>query len=177
MPKGESILSYWTEGISIGEFNYDVTFASTAKGLCWLGIGKQSEEEEQDFKLWAGRWFSGWEVIRSVEPNAQAILEIKEYFQKKRELFTVELHQIGTPFQLRVWKELLNIPFGQTLSYGELAERVGCIKGQRAVGLANSKNPIGIIVPCHRVIGKDGSLTGYAGGIELKRKLLELEKF
>ena len=81
----------------------------------------------------------------------------------------------GTPFQLKVWKELRRIPYGKTLSYGELAARIGNPAASRAVGAANGKNPISIIVPCHRVIGADGSLTGFGGGLPVKRQLLELE--
>ena len=83
---------------------------------------------------------------------------------------------LGTEFQKRVWKALLTIPYGETMSYGELAKKIGEPKAVRAVGAANGQNPIPIIVPCHRVIGSDGSLTGFGGGIENKKKLLELEK-
>ena len=83
---------------------------------------------------------------------------------------------MGTPFQLRVWRELRNIPYGQTISYGELARRVGSPKGSRAVGLANGANPISIVVPCHRVIGSNGKLTGYGGGLPNKERLLALER-
>ena len=82
---------------------------------------------------------------------------------------------MGTPFQRRVWEALSEIPYGETSTYGELARRVGRPSASRAVGLANGRNPIAIIVPCHRVIGSDGSLTGYGGGLERKRHLLELE--
>ncbi|MCP4340323.1 MAG: methylated-DNA--[protein]-cysteine S-methyltransferase [Desulfobulbaceae bacterium] len=81
----------------------------------------------------------------------------------------------GTAFQKRVWQELQKIPFGQTTSYGEIAKRIGNSKASRAVGMANGKNPIPIIVPCHRVIGKDGSLTGFGGGLDIKKQLLKLE--
>ena len=87
----------------------------------------------------------------------------------------MELDLIGTEFQKKVWKTLASVPFGTTISYGELAARIGNPDAARAVGLANGKNPIPIIIPCHRVIGKDGSLTGFGGGIEVKKQLLELE--
>ena len=89
--------------------------------------------------------------------------------------FTVPLDLRGTPFQLRVWDELTRIPYGTTISYGELARRLGAPKASRAVGLANGRNPVAIIVPCHRVIGASGRLTGYGGGIERKRWLLDHE--
>ncbi|MHB2017891.1 MAG: methylated-DNA--[protein]-cysteine S-methyltransferase [Candidatus Xenobia bacterium] len=99
--------------------------------------------------------------------------QIDEYFASRREAFDLPLAPEGTPFQQRVWRALCEIPYGTTLSYGELAARLG--SSSRAVGRANATNPIALIVPCHRVIGRDGSLTGYAFGIELKRRLLDLE--
>jgi methylated-DNA-[protein]-cysteine S-methyltransferase len=102
----------------------------------------------------------------------QCILELDEYFNKGRKFFTIELNPAGTEFQKRVWNELLTIPFGKTVSYEALAIRIGDIKAIRAVGLANGQNPIAVIIPCHRVIGKNGDLTGYAGGIENKEWLL-----
>jgi methylated-DNA-[protein]-cysteine S-methyltransferase len=106
----------------------------------------------------------------------KAICELEEYFFGKRSVFTVELNPAGTDFQKKVWTELMNIPFGKTISYHELAVRLGDEKTIRAAASANGKNPIAVIIPCHRVIGTDGSLTGYAGGIERKSFLLNLEK-
>ena len=97
------------------------------------------------------------------------------FFSGREPDFTPPLSLSGTPFQQRVWKELLTIPYSQTVTYGELARRLGCRSAQ-AVGGAVSRNPISIIVPCHRVVGADGSLTGYAGGLDCKRALLELEQ-
>lgn len=102
----------------------------------------------------------------------QCILELDEYFHKGRKFFTVEMNPVGTTFQKRVWNELINIPFGKTISYETLAIQLGDVKAIRAVGLANGQNPISIMIPCHRVIGKNGDLTGYAGGIENKEWLL-----
>jgi methylated-DNA-[protein]-cysteine S-methyltransferase len=102
----------------------------------------------------------------------QCIKELDEYFFKGRKFFTVDLDLQGTAFQVKVWNELLNIPYGQTISYEELAVRVGNIKSIRAVGLANGQNPVAIIVPCHRVIGKNGELVGYGGGVDHKEWLL-----
>ena len=102
--------------------------------------------------------------------------QLEEYFEGDRTEFDLPLvDDVGTPFQRRVWAELLEIPYGETISYGELARRVGQPTAFRAVGLANGKNPISIIVPCHRVIGSGGSLTGYGGGLDRKQRLLELE--
>lgn len=101
--------------------------------------------------------------------------ELAEYFAGRRKRFTVALDFAGTAFQKRVWQALLEIPFGETRSYGEIAHRLGKPKAVRAVGAANGRNPISIIAPCHRVIGADGALTGYAGGLKAKERLLALE--
>lgn len=101
--------------------------------------------------------------------------QLTEYFEGKRTSFEILLKFHGTPFQQKVWQALLDIPFGETRSYSEQAEVVGCPEAIRAVGTANGLNPISIIVPCHRVIGKNGRLTGYAGGLDMKKKLLSLE--
>ena len=109
----------------------------------------------------------------SAAPFAQALRQLEEYFAGRRQTFTVPLAMHGTPYQRSVWQALLGIPYGETISYGELARRIG--SAPRAVGLANGANPLPIIVPCHRVIGADGSLTGFGGGLPVKRALLELE--
>ncbi|BFU93376.1 MAG: Methylated-DNA--protein-cysteine methyltransferase [Nitrospira sp.] len=101
--------------------------------------------------------------------------QLAEYFEGKRTTFEVPIRLRGTDFQKRVWQELLRIPYGQTRSYGELARAIGNRSASRAVGLANSKNPLSIIVPCHRVIGASGKLTGFAGGLNIKARLLGLE--
>ena len=102
----------------------------------------------------------------------QCIEELEEYFYKGRKFFTVDLNPKGTEFQRKVWSELLNIPYGQTISYEALAINIGNVKSIRAVGLANGQNPIAVIIPCHRVIGKGGELVGYGGGLENKEWLL-----
>jgi methylated-DNA-[protein]-cysteine S-methyltransferase len=102
--------------------------------------------------------------------------QLEEYFDGERTEFDLPLvDDVGTPFQRRVWAELLEIPYGETISYGELARRIGQPTAFRAVGLANGKNPISIVVPCHRVVGSAGSLIGYGGGLDRKQRLLELE--
>jgi len=106
---------------------------------------------------------------------AQAARELDEYFAGKRRKFTVPLDLHGTPFQLEVWQTLRRIPFGKAVSYGEEARMLGKPKAARAVGSANGRNPIPIIVPCHRVVAGDGSLGGYSAGLPMKRKLLALE--
>lgn len=101
--------------------------------------------------------------------------ELMEYFEGKRKVFEIPLEVEGTEFQKKVWTEMAKIPFGEKISYGELAEKSGCPKGARAVGLACNKNKIPIIIPCHRVVGKNGNLTGFAGGLDIKAQLLKLE--
>lgn len=106
----------------------------------------------------------------------EAITQLNEYFTGKRKDFSLPLSPQGTDFQQKVWSELQSIPYGTTTSYGEIAKRIENPKGSRAVGLANGKNPIPIIIPCHRVIGKNGKLTGFGGGLDIKQHLLEIEK-
>lgn len=116
---------------------------------------------------------AGWR-----EDEAQfvpVISQLDQYFNKSRTTFDLQLDPRGTAFQQRVWQELLRIPYGETASYGDIAERIGNPKACRAVGMANRRNPIPIIIPCHRVIGRDGSLTGFGGGLAVKERLLALE--
>ena len=105
----------------------------------------------------------------------QAVTQLNEYFEGKRKEFTFLINPQGTEFQQKVWQELLHIPFGKTMSYLDLSKKLGDVKAIRAVASANGKNPLWIVVPCHRVIGTDGSLTGYAGGLWRKKWLLEHE--
>ena len=116
---------------------------------------------------------AGWE--RDDGLLADARRQLTEYFAGERSTFDLPLRPAGAPFQLRVWEALLRIPYGETASYGEIARELGHPTASRAVGAANGRNPIAIVVPCHRVIGSNGSLTGYAGGLECKRALLDLE--
>ncbi len=117
----------------------------------------------------------GIEWVRSPAMLRVAADQLAAYFAGERTDFDLPLSPSGTPFQLSVWRALRSIPYGETISYRELARRIGNAKAVRAVGAANGRNPIPIIVPCHRVIGADGSLTGYGGGLPRKRLLLELE--
>ena len=106
----------------------------------------------------------------------EAVTQLDEFFAKKRQAFSIPLLFVGTDFQKTVWRELLTIPYGETISYGDMARRIGMPKAVRAVANANGANAISIFAPCHRVIGSDGSLTGYGGGLAAKKMLLELEK-
>jgi len=122
----------------------------------------------------------GQEVAASQNADAgplqEPIRQLWAYFAGELEKFDLVLSPAGTPFQLDVWRRLYDIPYGETISYGELARRIGNPKASRAVGLANGSNPIPIVIPCHRVIGSNGKLTGYGGGLPIKEKLLALEK-
>ncbi|MEU1595764.1 methylated-DNA--[protein]-cysteine S-methyltransferase [Streptomyces sp. NPDC005708] len=109
-------------------------------------------------------------------PFGEAIDQLRAYFAGELKEFTLELRLHGTPFQRSVWKQLSRIPYGETRSYGQLADVLGNPGASRAVGLANGKNPVGIVVPCHRVIGAGGGLTGYGGGLDRKRRLLDFEQ-
>ena len=110
------------------------------------------------------------------EPFASAVRQLDEYFAGRLTAFDLPLEPAGTQFQRRVWSALQTIPYGQTWSYGQLARAIGKASASRAVGLANGRNPIAVVIPCHRVIGSDGSLTGYGGGLDRKRYLLGLEE-
>jgi methylated-DNA-[protein]-cysteine S-methyltransferase len=112
---------------------------------------------------------------RAEEPFAEALAQLDAYFAGRLRRFDLPLAPQGTPFQREVWSALTAIPYGDTVSYRELARRVGRPLASRAVGAANGRNPIPIVIPCHRVIGADGSLTGFGGGLEIKRQLLALE--
>ena len=133
---------------------------------------------ENDRKI-IGLGFSDLKKENEIEKETNSIrktyLQLKEYLSGKRKNFDIEIEMIGTEFQKKVWKELLNIPYGETRSYKDIATAIGNKKACRAVGNANNKNPIAIIVPCHRVVGSNGGMTGYAGGIDIKEKLLKIE--
>jgi methylated-DNA-[protein]-cysteine S-methyltransferase len=116
---------------------------------------------------------AGWQ--QAEQPFVAASMQLAEYFAGRRSSFDVPLVTTGSAFERRVWSALQDIPYGESTSYGELARRIGEPGAARAVGLANARNPIAVIVPCHRVIGADGSLTGYGGGLARKRFLLDLE--
>ncbi|BFU90493.1 MAG: methylated-DNA--protein-cysteine methyltransferase [Nitrospira sp.] len=139
-----------------------------------------------DDQALTGLYFSGqkyhpridkkWKRADMHEPLRQAKRELSEYFDGKRTQFSVKVAPQGTPFQRAVWKSIAGVRFGQTIAYAELARRAGRPGSARAAGAATGRNPISIIVPCHRIVGSNGSLTGYAGGLTKKRALLELER-
>lgn len=113
--------------------------------------------------------------IRETKLIKEAANQLNEYFSGERINFSISLDPEGTEFQHKVWNELIKIPYGETRTYKEIAEKIGNSKAARAIGMANNKNPILIMIPCHRVVGKNKSLVGYAGGLEMKERLLEIE--
>lgn len=137
-------------------------------------IGKLYIEEKNN-KIIRLSFFKIQGEEKETELIKETCNQLSEYFEGTRKYFNLPINPQGTIFQKKVWKELTKIPYGQTRSYKDIAHAIGNPKAYRAVGMANNKNPITIIIPCHRVIGKNGKLTGYAGGLDLKRFLLTLE--
>ena len=140
-----------------------------------LGPMALASEEEAIVRLYLPNTPTPRLMSRETPLLARGRDQLLEYMAGRRKTFDLPLAPQGTPFQQRVWAALRDIPYGQTRSYREIAQAVDCPKGFRAVGLANNRNPIPIFIPCHRVLGADGSLTGYAGGLELKKALLSIE--
>jgi len=141
-------------------------------------IGKVTiiNEEGAITAIRLGEWRTEDGICRQTEAADKAALQLEEYFTKKRRTFDLVLRPTGTAFQKQVWNALLRIPYGETRSYKQIAEEIGNPKACRAVGMANNRNPILIVIPCHRVIGADGSLVGYGGGLPVKRQLLDMER-
>ena len=142
-----------------------LTLAGVGSTLMHLRMVDQTHEPDR----------SGWEPADD-DAFPEAVEQLSGYFAGELTEFDLDLRLAGTEFQRRVWAALRTIPYGETRSYGQIAEQIGSSGASRAVGLANGRNPIGIIVPCHRVIGSTGGMTGYGGGIDRKRALLALEK-
>lgn len=156
-------MTYYTKTPSpIGE----LLLASDGKNLIRVSMDQQKHAAEIE---------ADWVESKEIPVLRLAVEQLKSYFAGLLNHFDLPLAFRGTEFQIRVWRELEKIPYGQTISYRELAKRIGNVKASRAVGMANGKNPLPIVVPCHRVIGASGQLTGYAGGVQRKTKLLELE--
>lgn len=168
-PKKSSSL-YWS---LFSYENWKVYIAATKKGLCFVGSQNQPFEE---LVKWANHYFPGNDLIQDDEKLQPFADELIRYFQGKLNRFTIPIFYRGTLFQKAVWKALCDIPYGQTRSYSDIARQILRPNAVRAIGRAIGANPILITVPCHRVIGKNGSLTGYRGGMEMKTQLLELER-
>ena len=149
-----------------------IRIASTAKGVCEIALPKESEE---DFFKWLRAHFAPQNVIEDKGRNEDILAELESYLAGELREFESPLDLRGTAFQMKVWREVRAVPYGTTCSYQEVAERIGHPRAYRAVGAANRANPIPIIIPCHRVIGRDGSLRGYGGGLAMKERLLRLE--
>ncbi len=163
VPKSQTIYQRKTISSPIGP----ITLIANDSALVCLTWGQDLAEISEDLR-------SATET-KDNPILSRAQVQLKEYFSGKRFSFDIPLEPKGTEFQKQVWQQLLQIPYGQHISYGEQAKRVGRPKAARAVGGANGKNPIGIIIPCHRVIGVSGHLTGFAGGLNIKTQLLALE--
>jgi methylated-DNA-[protein]-cysteine S-methyltransferase len=154
--------------------NYYWQFETPIGGLLLVG----DERQLRQIGLQGGTHPTpiGHDWIESEQPFGAVIEQLQQYFAGTRTAFELSLAPQGTDFQRAVWRELQRIPYGQTISYGNLARRLGNAKASRAIGLANGANPLPVVVPCHRVIGADGSLTGFGGGLAIKRALLGLEQ-
>lgn len=165
-----SLLSWSSVSTALGE----CIIMATETGVCWTGApGATLESALARTRRWLQ--FDQIERGEEIAPLRQAVDELRRYFAGERVQFSCPLDLRGTPFQLSVWRELCRIPYGETRSYGEIASAIGQPSASRAVGAANGANPVAIIVPCHRVIGSGGTLTGYAGGLPAKSWLLSLE--
>lgn len=146
--------------------------ASTRKGVCRICIPGETRKE---FLAWLAHHGEGAEIVESSTRNRRIADELNRYFDRRLVKFHSRIDPIGTPFQRRVWSELRKVPYGTTISYKDLANRVGTEGAYQAVGRANGANPLPIVIPCHRVLGIDDRLRGYAAGIKTKEFLLRLE--
>jgi methylated-DNA-[protein]-cysteine S-methyltransferase len=160
----------WTCAV-IGQ--WEIYCAATEKGLCYVHTPDASFAE---FAAWLHSRYPGCELIRNDRRMEAYAAELEQYIQGRRTEFTVPLDLNGTDFQRQVWEALLAIPYGATLTYSEIAGRIGKPAAVRAVGTAIGANPVLIVNPCHRVIGKNGAWTGYRGGMDVKAELLRLER-
>ncbi|WP_124726830.1 methylated-DNA--[protein]-cysteine S-methyltransferase [Staphylospora marina] len=151
-----------------------LTLALSRKGLCHLTFNRPNAPLA-GLTVWFNQWYRNPRLERNDRELEPVVKQLDEYFNKERFHFELPLDFCGTPFQKLVWKELTNIPYGEVRSYKDVAQAIGAPKAVRAIGGANNKNPISIIVPCHRVIGANGSLVGYGGGLHIKEYLLTLE--
>ncbi len=156
------------------DFGFDLILGSYRDKLCLVGFMGSKNRTKHDKKI--QKYLDAKFVEREDEVLEQTKKELEQYFKKQRIQFDVPLLMLGTEFQKSVWKALQQIPYAETFTYKKQAKMLGNEKAIRAVANANGANPISIIVPCHRVIGTNGSLTGFGGGLGLKQKLLELEK-
>lgn len=169
MDKKSKPLVYWT---LLHHDGWNMHLAATFKGLCYVGSQNEPFKTMVD---WVNIRFPDGRLVQRRDFMQPYVVQLKEYFKGERTTFTIPIDLHGTPFQLAVWNALREIPFGQTESYSDLAHRIQRPSSARAVGSAIGRNPVLMVIPCHRVLGKNGSLTGYRGGMDMKRKLLHLE--
>ena len=163
------MIAYTTMDSEVGR----LLIASSDHGLLRIaflqhGVGEEVSRLE--------KVYPGETLVEDSTKNQDALNQLQEYFQGRRRVFTLPMELRGTDFQRSVWEAVAGVPYGETRSYGDIARKLGKPKACRAVGGANGANPIPIVVPCHRIIGSDGSMTGFGGGIPIKEKLLALEK-
>ena len=163
------MIFYTTMDSSIGR----LVIASTNRGLIRIMLPR---ENNSDSLARLQEAYPGQSIIEDSDKNRDAVKQLREYFEGTRTLFSLPLELRGTEFQKSVWRTVARVPYGQTKSYGDIAREIRKPKACRAVGAANGANPIPIVIPCHRIIGSDGSMTGFGGGIPLKEKLLRMEK-
>lgn len=153
-----------------------ITITSSFAGLCRLDFKSYADNKDK-MAIWAKRWYGEHEYIHSSTHVEPVVAQLREYFAGERQGFDLPLDLQGTDFQRLVWHGLLAIPYGEVVSYKWIAEHIGNPTAVRAVGGANNRNPVPLIVPCHRVIGMNGQLVGYGSGLPLKQLLLELEGY
>ena len=151
-----------------------LTVVCSQKGVCLIEFGA-IENSLSSIKVWLKRNYMKNELVHDQVFVQPVIMQLEQYFQGERMEFDVAVDLVGTNFQKLVWEHLQNIRFGETKTYKQIAQEIGAPKAVRAIGGANNKNPIPIIIPCHRVIGSNGALVGYGGGVEKKEILLEME--
>ncbi|WP_018924266.1 methylated-DNA--[protein]-cysteine S-methyltransferase [Salsuginibacillus kocurii] len=168
---GKRSISYTEMDTPIGP----LTIFATHQGVCNVQFGR-GEEKQLNVKAWLSRLNVNANIHHDPDDLEYICTELREYFSNNRTTFTIPIDLRGTAFQRLVWNELKRIEHGQVKTYKEIASEIGSPKAVRAVGAANNKNPVPILVPCHRVIGTNGSLVGYAGGLSIKEQLLAHEK-
>lgn len=169
MKNQHSIIS-WTQ---LQHDDWIVNIAASERGLCYVGSQDKPFEELAD---WVLARFPGCELVRNEAYMQPYVAELVDYFEGKLDRFEMAVDYKGTDFQMAVWNALCQIPYGQTLTYSDIANQIGKPAAVRAVGSAIGANPLLVTVPCHRVIGKSGALTGYRGGLDMKTRLLALER-
>lgn len=171
MMRKQDEMVYWGK-YGIDNLEWDLYLAATDRGLCCVTLPNESF---YTLSVWVSKHIPGEALIEDQSQLALYVRQLDEYFYEGRKEFTFPLDFRGTPFQVSVWNALTHIPYGETRSYSQIAEAVNSPKAVRAVGAANGQNPIPIVVPCHRVIGKNGTLTGFRGGLTAKKELLRME--